>query len=946
MRDGLAGGLVQSIAQTPDGYLWIAGYGGVARFDGARIIRMELEPPQDIAGVAADVTGVLNMAPRRGPALCARGAALADCPGPRPALPANLRTFALSRDRLGALWAGTDTGAYRLTGPAASAAESAAVEGAFGELTAIRRDGQGRLWLGGTTGLFMVEDGQPRAAQLDGRAVEGPVRSIHERSNGQLWALNDLTLLSIDDRRITGHALPRDAPGGPSSEVIEDRDGNVWIGTPRGLLRFRGGRFDVYTKRDGLPDDDVTAVFEDREGSLWVGTRGGNVAQFTERTVSTKYGPPSLLGESIESVSEDAEGAMWFGTRLGLTRWKDGVERTFSRADGVPGERVFATYPGRRGEVWVGTSAGLILWRQDRPEQPFPQPLTEPVFSLYVDRAGTLWIGTGTGLVRARDGNLERLEAEGQFRPGQVRGIQEDDGGVLWVTSFGGMGRVEGGKLRRVSDPRVPDVMRADRGISRDPGGTLWFGAGTSLVRLDGGRFRAFSAAEGLPRDWLFQVLADNHGALWFGTSRTISRVTLRDLEEVDTGRRSLVAVTTFGSTDNRQEIAARRSRTPGAWKSRDGRLWFATLHGVVTIVPEQIRINQLPPPVVIEKATVNGVPADPGTMNEFPPGPGNIEIQYAGVTLLESRKMLHRYKLEGFDPGWVDAGTRRVASYANIPPGGYRFRVQASNADGIWNHEGAVVELRLLPHFYRTGWFYALGAGTLLGMAFLLYRARLLRLRGQYLAVFAERSRVARELHDSLLQGMSAVALEIENIRGQIPPSAADAVRRLTSVQDALTSSLEDTRRFVWNLREQPTASSDLGLALTRLCGRLTEGKVVSCPVNVEGQPKHLSHDVQGTVFSVAQEAVANALKHADPGRIEVTLTYEREVVKLLVADDGGGFAVASAQGPGQGHFGLLGMRERARRMGAHLLVESEPGAGTRVQLTVPLSARSPVDV
>ena len=465
-------------------------------------------------------------------------------------------------------------------------------------------------------------------------------------------------------------------------------------------------------------------------------------------------------------------------------------------------------------------------------------------------------------------------------------------------------------------------------------------------MRLREGKFRSFTAADGLPRDWLYQVLADDHGYLWFGTTRTISRVSQRDLEEVDQGKRQRVAVTTFDTADGRREIAARRSRTPGTWKARDGRLWFATLRGVVTIDPAQVRINPLPPPVLIEKAVVDGRAALPGVANEFPPGPRNIELHYAGVSLLEPRKMQHRYKLEGFDAGWTDAGTRRVAYYTNIPAGRYRFRVQASNADGLWNEAGASLDLRLQPHFYQTAWFYGLCLLTVGAMGFLLYRARLSRLRGQYLAVFAERSRLARELHDSLLQGMSAVALELENIRAKLPTAAGDAAQRLETVENALTASLEETRRFVWNLREQQKGAGDLGLALSRLAGRLTEGRDIVCNVDVSGEPVHLTHDAQGTLFRVAQEALTNALKHAEARTIDLRLRYQGDRVELTVQDDGRGFSPGEAQGPRERHFGIVGMQERARRLGAQLVIDSRPSGGTQVKLALPLATRRTADV
>jgi signal transduction histidine kinase/ligand-binding sensor domain-containing protein len=944
MRDGLYGAMVRAIDQTADGYLWVASYGGVARYDGSRIVHLPVDPPGDLAGVAADARGVLYIAPRRGAIRCAAKDRLVPCPSVIPALTGDVPSFTVNRDRLGTVWASTVGRALALN-LRGDAADALALEGPFGDVAAVARDPRDddRLWVAGSEGLFAGRRGDFHRVVGPRGPLSDAVLALAEGRRGALWALTAQALWRIEGGQPASFALPADTVMGAQSVVLEDRDGNVWVGTGNGLLRFRAGRFDVYTKADGLPDNEVSALFEDREGSLWLGTRSGSLAQLTDRTVASIHGPPSLRFEPIESVCEDPTGAFWFGSRLGLTRWKDGVERTFTRADGVPGGRVFATYPAASGEIWVGATNGLARWRHETQRLDRPYPFTETVFSLYQDRHGVLWIGTNRGLHRADPKRpvVEAVPASGNFQPGQIRGLQEDAQGQLWVTSVGGLARVQrdaggGVRLQPVLEG-TRDVARADRGIVRDRAGTLWFGAGTTLVRLRDGRFRSFGAAEGLPRDWLFQVLPDDHGYIWFATARTISRVALRDLETIGGREPPRVPVTSFDTSDSRREIAARRSRTPGAWKGRDGRLWFATLRGVVTIDPTDVKVNRLPPTVLIETALVDGRPADVEQDNEFPPGAGNLEFHFAGVTLLEPRRSNHRYRLEGFDQGWVDAGTRRVAYYTNIAPGAYRFRVQASNADGVWNEAGATLSLRLRPHFYRTGWFYGLCVLALGALGFAFYRSRLLRLRGQYLAVFAERSRVARELHDSLLQGMSAVALELENIRGQLPPASGDAAARLETVENALNDSLEETRRFVWNLREQKNAGGDLGLALSRLAGRLAEGRPVECRVEVLGEAVHLSHEQQGTLFRVAQEALANALKHAQPRRIDVRLRYQPEAVVLTVTDDGRGFSVAEAQGPSERHFGLTGMRERARKLGASLDIDSRPAAGTTVKLAVP---------
>jgi signal transduction histidine kinase/ligand-binding sensor domain-containing protein len=926
-REGLTGAAIQAITQSADGYLWIGQFGGAVRYDGQRLSRVEIDPPLDIEGLVAISSGVL-VVPHHGDPVCVRDNLEIGCSRANRPMPPESRTLTVAADGEGGALAGTTTGLYRFPDGGTVGDSSLPAGG----ISAIHRDARGRLWIGAPGGLYL--QGAGGFAPHSAGETRGQVRSIFEAGD-HLWILMDRSLVRIHGRDTTLYPLPPGVETASHSRAIEDRDGNVWVNGQVGLTRFRPlgkePRFVTFTRQDGLPDDAVTALFEDREGSLWVGTRNGGLAQFTDRTLATNAGPPSLREESIESVCEDHAGVMWFGTRRGLTRWKDGIEHTFTTADGLPDPRVYATFPGNHGELWVGSFGGLLRWHDGggAPEL----LLAERVFSLYLDRRDTLWIGTGNSLFRLQGGRMERIPTAGGFEPAQVRGIQEDDQGTLWVTSVNGLARVVGGRLVRAAE--WPGAARADRGVSRDADGTLWFGAGTSLIRLRQGRFRSFTAADGLTRDWLYQVLADDRGYLWIATSHAIVRISKAALQ-AGRGAPSM----SFNTSDQRREIAARRSRTPGAWTGRDGRLWFATLRGVVTIDPARARPNALPPPVVIESALVDGRPASGGVESAFPPGPGTLEFHFAGVTLLEPQKALHRYQLEGFDDRWVDAGTRRLAYYTNIPPGRYRFRVQARNADGIWNEAGATLSLRLLPHVYQTAWFRVLCGLAIAGLGILLYRTRLARLRGQYLAVFAERARVARELHDSLLQGMSAVALELRNVRAELP--AGGSARRLQRAEDTLSSSLEETRRFVWNLREQPSGAGDLGLALTRLAGRVAEERGVPCRATIEGTAIHLSHDVSGSMFRVAQEALANAGKHAGALQIELLLRYGEGAVTLTIRDDGRGFTPLQAPGGPAHQFGLVGMRERAERLGATLVIDSHPGQGTTIEMTVSTAAGS----
>ncbi len=650
---------------------------------------------------------------------------------------------------------------------------------------------------------------------------------------------------------------------------------------------------------------------------------------------------------------------MWACSGRGLTRWKDGNERSFTAADGLPSTDVLTVRPGLPGQLWVGTERGLARRQGERFEP--VAGITAPVSALYFESAGggSLWAGTDDGLYRVQGESIQRfpvpsgtLGTEG----GEIRAIDRDDQNVLWLSANGTLLRLVGQKLER--DPALASISQPPpgkvRSIARDADGTLWLGSGDGLLRRRKGRWRLFGLDEGVERTDLFQVAPDDHGYLWAGVNHGLLRFARVELEAVDRGQRKRVAPVSFELLDQRREVRVTRTRQPGVWKDRAGRLRFATSRGVVSIDPRRLPLNTLPPPVRIERALVDGRLARRGQVNRFPPGSGAMEFHFAAITLLDSRRAQHRYRLEGFERDWIDAGTRRAAYYTNLGPGDYRFRVQGSNADGVWNETGDALELTLAPHFYQSIWFWGLAAAAALGLALSFHRSRVARLRTFYAATLAERARVARELHDSLLQGMAAALMHLRGVRKRFGADKAAApvetvARELKEIEQLVADNIQETRQFVWDLRDRPAQADPAGdsdgeedagrlaPALTELTAKLVPPGLLEAKVVVEGEPLPVPRHVQRELLRIAHEAVVNAVQHGQARHLEARLHYDQAALSLSVRDDGRGFDLHGVAEAKPGHFGLQGMRERASLLG-QFAIESATGQGTTITVNVAL--------
>jgi signal transduction histidine kinase len=442
--------------------------------------------------------------------------------------------------------------------------------------------------------------------------------------------------------------------------------------------------------------------------------------------------------------------------------------------------------------------------------------------------------------------------------------------------------------------------------------------------------------------DVVYRILEDGQNNLWLSCRKGIFHIGKKDLDEFAHGTISAIAPVAYGTADGMMTRECSGGGDPAGWRSSDGKLWFPTIKGVAVIDPQQIRMNTQPPPVVIEQIRVDDQSVAPASGSiekiELPPGHARLEFYYTAPSFVAPEKVRFKYKLEGFDKDWVDGGSRRIAYYTNLRPGSYTFHVIASNNDGVWNQAGAASAVYLKPYFYQTYWFYALGLLVLALVVWQIYRIRVRGMKAQFAAVLAERTRIAREIHDNLAQEMAGISVQLEVVARTMPPGEEKARAQLDRVRLLVRHGLAEARRYVWDLRSPALDRNDLPAALSETARRLTAETSVKAKVEVSGTFRPLSQLVEDHLLRIGQEAINNAVKHAQAQRIVVSLMFDARRVRLQVKDDGCGFDSQVAGNGRNGHFGFVGMRERAEQIGGTLSVHSEDGSGTEIAVDVPI--------
>lgn len=947
-RDGLPQGTVQAITQTRDGYLWIGTRDGLARFDGVTftVFRAETHPglpANDIRALFEDTSGQLWVGTFNG-GLSRYAGGKFTCFTSKDGLPSN-GVLSIFQTRRGDLWFGTWNGLARFR--AGKFVAFGKADGLVGQNGwSIQEDRQGQLWVASEAALHRFKRDRFEALTSRDGLPESALREVYIDRNDAIWVVTiGSGLCCLRDGKVSRWTDRDGLPDNKVQTVLEDANGNIWIGTWSGLCRWRAGQFSAFTKQDGLPHDYVEVLYEDREGSLWIGTRGGGLARLRDGKFSNYTTREGLAHNFAKFVFEDGKGVFWIGTHGGgLSRSENGRFTNFGTGQGLRSHFVWAIAEDRAGNIWVGTGrpAGLHLF-QDGTFKSFGKleglPISRGVRAIFSDREGNLWMGgDGGGLCRYRDGKFSAFTVRDGLPSNLIRVIGQDREGDLWIGTNDGLGRYRQGQFQSYTKENGL-AHNAVYAIYQDSEGVIWFGTQGGLTRLADGRFRSYTTRDGLFQNVIYQILEDGEQNLWMSSNRGIFSVSKRAFADFDQGRVALLACVSYGVADGMKASQCEGGTQPAGWKSRDGKLWFPTANGVTMINPENIRRNPQPPPVLIEHVVVGqrSVPVEGPA--EFSPDSQEIRFHYTALSFLAPDKVRFRYRLEGLDKTWVEAEARRVAAYNKIPPGRYRFRVSACNNDGIWNEAGASFAFYLRPHFYQTAWFYGLCAATVALGAWSFHRRRMRQAEAQFSLVLAERSRIARDLHDTLAQGFAGIAFQLEAVATKLTEAPAQAQQHLNLALNMVRHSLSEARRSVMNLRSAALEKGDLGTALAETARQVMAGRPVEVQLQTLGSTRPLPAKVESNLLRVGQEAITNALRHSQAGNIVIEIDYRRENVLLRIRDDGQGFDLADPARVQGGHFGLLGMRERAKQMGARLDINSRPGRGTEVELEVPLN-------
>lgn len=772
---GLPHNSVDAIVQTPDGYLWLGTEEGLARFDGVRfkVFDKENTPAlrsNHISSLLVDSQKNLWIGTQGGGLVKLHEGSFSTYTV-RSGLP-NDTILSLYEDRQGALWIGTDGGG--LARFYAGRVEIYTTRNGLpsDSIFSLAGDRNGALWIGTHAGLVRMKDNKIVATYTvkDGLS-DNYIKCLFVTPRGDVWIGTNEGGVS---RFLNGHFFNYNARGlsGTIWSVYEDNSGTLWVGTfDSGLSRFRDGRLSTYTGNDGLPANRVFAIFEDREGDLWIGT-GGGLVRLKSGSFTAITSTEGLSNDVVLPVFEDRKSAIWVGTNgHGLNRIKDGRITTYTTRNGLSDDTIFSIAEDNNGDLWIATHRGLNRMRDGR-FQAFgvkEELRGSIILCLYVDREGALWAGSRTGLSRFDGLKFHTYTTREGLSSNYVSSLYEDSQNNLWIgTAGGGLNRLQNG---RFSSYTTTDGLSSNTiwSLSGDADGELWIGtSGGGLNRYKDGRFTAYTTRQGLFDDEIFETIPDRRGNLWMSSNKGVFQVPLQQLKEYAAGHRASITSIPYGIADGLKNKECNGGFQPAGWRTKDGRLLFPTMKGLAIVDPEKLQVNSIPPPVSIERVSIDGLHFNPGRPVTAKPGKGQLEFEFTAPSLVASDKIRFKYKLEQFDKEWIDAGERREAYYTNIPPGKYSFTVIACNNDGVWNTTGASQAVTLSPHFYQTWFFLAACVGMLAGLSFAIYCYRVNRLKAnerRLLHLVDDRTQALREQISAKEEALADLAKAQQNL-------------------------------------------------------------------------------------------------------------------------------------------------------------------------------------
>lgn len=961
---GLPQNIVKAVTQTADGYLWCGTTNGLARFDGIqfKIFNTETTPELGSARVRqlfTDRQGTLWISTIEGGLVQYKNRCFTAFTLPLRAT-TQRAIAAFADDPSGTLWMSADDGAVIRFDGKEFTTVSSVWDPSSTTVYRVLNDPKGNTWVVSRLALARLDNGQ-LVPVLNG--AFGQYEFLAPSRNGGWWInMGGRVRLWRDGQYIA----ERGAPAWINRLVascVEDHAGHLWIGSSGGgLYRYDAdGSVHRFSANEGLGSDLICSLCEDTEGDLWVGTNGGGLSRLRLALFNTYGRAQGLSSSLVTAITEGKDGELWIGTAdSGINLLKDGAVRAMGAAEGLEQLQVQTALSDQSGQLWVGTApGGLFRYDSNRfTRVPLPAGYDGPTRSLFEDSKQRLWIGQQS---LSRLLNFEKSQFHFLNLPNPTNGLDincmiEDPSGALWIGTDGsGLFQYSLGKFKqfRRAEGLPSDIIRS---LHADPDGTIWIGTqGGGITRLKNEHFVSCSKGEGLPDNVINSIQEDAMSNFWLSSFHGIFRVPKRDLNEFADGNRPSIQCVQFGKSDGLPAMECAGGFQPASCKTRDGRLWFPTVKGVAVVDPARWRPNPVAPPVFIEEVRIDGaiqaLPDPASTANRamlIPPGTQRYEIQYTGLNFSAPERVQFKYRLEGLDKDWVQAGHRRTAIYSYLPPGKYCFHVIACNQDGLWNNVGAAFSLVIQPQLWQR-WSFRIPVSALVALGFAgiiravtrrRWRSRLRQLETQQ-KVDNERTRIAQDIHDDLGAGLTQIAW-LGEATAKHAHQETDVRIKAHKISAAAREMVRSLDEIVWAVRPENDSLSSLVDYLGRRVDELFENSGTRCWFTASKNLPQLVvlAELRHNIYLTCKEALNNALKHSGGSEVLVDVTFANNQLTINITDNGVGFDAMDNLSAGNG---LKNMRARIENIGGKFIAHSQIKIGTRIELTIPMAPADP---